>query len=181
MLACGISTYKNMRTLASTPHYPGTQFPVPGFSRAPASRLDAMERQMRQKSENRLANSENRLLCLQNRLANSENQLSCLQNRLANSENRLSCLQNRLSCLQNRLPNSIIVFAKSICHVCKIDLSCLQNRLERRMRQKSENRLANSENRSSCCQNRSSCFLCIQLVAVRVYACICTYQIYTIV
>ena len=50
----------------------------------------------------------------ENRLANSENRLSCLQNRLANSENRLSCLQNRL-------PNSIIVFAKSICHVCKID------------------------------------------------------------
>ena len=119
--------------------------------------LKIMERQMRQKSENRLANSENRLLCLQNRLANSENQLSCLQNRLANSENRLSCLQNRLSCLQNRLPNSIIVFGKSFCRVCKIDyriqLSCLQNRLERRMRQKSENRLANSENRSSCCQN----------------------------
>ena len=43
----------------------------------------------------------------------------------------------------------IVVFAKSITEfdyrVCKIDLSCLQNRLERRMRQK-------SENRSSCCQ-----------------------------
>ena len=65
---------------------------------------------MRQKSENQLANSENRL--------------SCLQNGLANSENRLSCLQNGLSCLQNRLPNSIIVFAKSIVVFAKFQESC---------------------------------------------------------
>ena len=58
-----------------------------------------MECQMRQKSENRLANSENWL---------------CLQNPLVNLENRLSCLWNWLSCSQNQLANSIIVFAKSM-------------------------------------------------------------------